>query len=164
MPDRSEVPVPEEAMGAFRRGFGWTGAPLSDERLRNALQAAAPFIAAKAVDVAEKQAARARNAEIERNEAEHELNLLREIVGGNADKLGELSKDRSELVQGLARVMDERDQAAEKERERLREALTGLHNGPGPDRDERYQDAWRHGVADAADRITALDGSEDGNA
>jgi hypothetical protein len=33
----------------------------------------------------------------------------------------------------------------------LAERLKELGNGPGPDRDERYQDAWRHGVDDARD-------------
>lgn len=47
----------------------------------------------------------------------------------------------------------------------LREAITeliGLHNGPGPDRDARYQDAWRRGVADAQDLLRKkLDGDDD---
>jgi transcriptional regulator with XRE-family HTH domain len=37
----------------------------------------------------------------------------------------------------------------------LRRRLTALHNGSGPDRDERYQDAWRQGVSDATDVLAA---------
>lgn len=53
------------------------------------------------------------------------------------------------------------DHARQQERERIREALAGLSIGTGPDRDERYQDAWRHGVSDARDLLldAALDQS-----
>jgi hypothetical protein len=79
-----------------------------------------------------------------------------------ASVLAEAQKERDEE----ARIAKQRWELAEKERrdrdyaekqladlylqlERLPPILTGLHNGPGPDRDVRYQDAWRAGVADA---------------
>lgn len=36
---------------------------------------------------------------------------------------------------------------------KINSELIGLHNGTAPDREEKYQDAWRDGIAAARDHL-----------
>src|SRR5258708_3061206 len=78
--------------------------------------------------------------------------------GGPADAY-DFHKERDDAVHrrflGLARAaLRVVDPVIRKQRDdELVQRLIALHNGTAPDRDERYQMAWRAGVAAAQDAI-----------
>lgn len=74
------------------------------------------------------------------------------VVGGKCQVLPTVFKDHDRVVIEVAPV-----QAIRKQRDReLHRRLTGLGIGTAPDRDERYQMAWRDGI-DAARRAIMED-------
>jgi hypothetical protein len=121
------------------------------------LEAAAPFIRQpleRALEEAEDRFVFCDNCE--RPSREEDL----ETIWGKDAESGELVDAR---ICRVCRLEAERKEIAQQERQRVRGALKaeliGLHNGTAPDRDERYQMAWRDGVAAA--QAAALDTLEE---